>query len=88
MGEPYARGDRRAVERPRALTGRPVVGPASLGPADVVHMAAEAARAALDAASVTVARLERQSGIQRILVDVGRQGPVRRHSAGEALGLD
>ncbi|MDP9239489.1 MAG: sensor domain-containing diguanylate cyclase, partial [Actinomycetota bacterium] len=28
------------------------------------------------------------SGIQRILVNMGRQGPVRRHAAGEALGLD
>ncbi|PZS31789.1 MAG: hypothetical protein DLM59_09315 [Pseudonocardiales bacterium] len=88
MAQPYDRGGRRAVERPRPVGARPVPGPVTLMPADVVHMAAEAARAALDAASVTVARLERQTGIQRILVNVGREGPVRRHAAGEAVGLD
>jgi diguanylate cyclase (GGDEF)-like protein len=88
MGQPYVREERRAIERARVLSGRSAPVPASVAPADVVHMAAEAARAALDAASLTVARLERESGIQRILVNVGRLGPVRRHAAGEALGLD
>ncbi len=88
MVQPHDLGDRRAVERSRVRSSRHAVAPGSVAPADVVHMAAEAARAALDAASLTVARLERTSEVQRILVNVGRLGPVRRHAAGEALALD
>lgn len=88
MTQPHDRGERRAVQRARALRANPAVAPGSVGPADVVQMTAEAARAALDAASLTVARLERDNGVLRILVNVGRLGPVRRHAAGEALGLD
>jgi diguanylate cyclase (GGDEF)-like protein len=88
LTQPYVRDGRRADDMPRALPARSAVLPGSVVPGDVVQMAAEAARAALNAASLTVARLEGQSETLRILVNVGRLGPVRRHAAGEALSLD
>ena len=72
---PSVTGEAVAASRLRALLDIAKVVGATRRFADMVELTAEEARRALDAASLSISRWERETGLLRTLVNVGVLGP-------------